>query len=69
MANRGIGEVLTGAAVLLFTSELPEVPLACDRAIVLFAGRVVQEMSAADADEATLLRASHGLVAHSEVDA
>jgi ribose transport system ATP-binding protein len=59
----------TGAAVLLFTSELPEIPLACDRAIVLFAGRVVQEMSAADADEATLLRASHGLVAQSEVDA
>ena len=25
-----------GAAVLLFTSELPEIPLACDRAIVLF---------------------------------
>jgi ribose transport system ATP-binding protein len=50
-----------GAAVLLFTSELPEIPLACDRAIVLFGGRVVQEMPAAHADEATLLRASHGL--------
>jgi ribose transport system ATP-binding protein len=51
-----------GAAVMLFTSELPEIALACDRVIVLFAGRVVHEMPAADADEATLLRASHGLV-------
>jgi ribose transport system ATP-binding protein len=51
-----------GAAVLLFTSELPEIALACDRVIVLFAGRIVHEMPAAEADEATLLRASHGLV-------
>jgi ribose transport system ATP-binding protein len=51
-----------GAAVMMFTSELPEIALACDRVIVLFAGRVVHEMLAADADEATLLRASHGLV-------
>lgn len=58
-----------GAAVLLFTSELPEIPLACDRVIVLFAGRVVHEMPAADADEAILLRASHGLIARREADA
>ena len=50
-----------GSAVLLFTSELPEIALACDRAIVLFGGRVVAEMPAADADEASLLRAAHGL--------
>ncbi len=50
-----------GSAVLLFTSELPEITLACDRAIVLFGGRVVAEMPAAEADEATLLRAAHGL--------
>jgi ribose transport system ATP-binding protein len=50
-----------GSAVLLFTSELTEIPLACDRAIVLFAGRVVDEMPAAGADEGTLLRAAHGL--------
>jgi ribose transport system ATP-binding protein len=55
-----------GAAVLLFTSELPEIRLACDRAIVLFGGRVVQEMSAAAADDAVLLRAAHGLVARRE---
>ncbi len=52
----------SGAAVLLFTSELPEIPLACDRAIVLFGGRVVDEMPAADATEETLLRSAHGLV-------
>jgi len=51
----------TGASVLLFTSELVEIPLACDRVIVLFGGRVVREMSAAEADEPTLLRSAHGL--------
>jgi ribose transport system ATP-binding protein len=50
-----------GSAVLLFTSELPEIALACDRAIVLFGGRVVAEMPASEADEASLLRAAHGL--------
>jgi ribose transport system ATP-binding protein len=52
-----------GAAVLLFTSELPEIRLACDRAIVLFAGRISGEMPASEADEARLLRAAHGLPA------
>jgi len=55
----------SGAAVLLFTSELPEIPLACDRALVLFGGRIVGEMPASEADETTLLRAAHGLAAHS----
>ena len=55
-----------GSAVLLFTSELPEIRLACDRALVLFGGRLAREMSAAEADEATLLRAAHGLVAPRE---
>ena len=50
-----------GAAVLLYTSELEEIQLACDRAVVLFGGRVVEELPAAEADEATLLRAAHGL--------
>jgi ribose transport system ATP-binding protein len=59
----------SGAAVLLFTSELPEIPLTCDRAIVLFGGRVVDELPAAEADEARLLRAAHGLVPRSPVPA
>jgi len=50
-----------GSAVLLFTSELTEIALACDRAIVLFGGRVVAEMPVSEADEATLLRSAHGL--------
>jgi ribose transport system ATP-binding protein len=50
-----------GAAVLLYTSELSEIQLACDRAIVIFGGEVVAEIAAADADEATLLRAAHHL--------
>ena len=50
-----------GAAVLLYTSELKEIQLACDRVIVIFGGQVVAEMPAADADEATLLRAAHNL--------
>ena len=37
-----------GAAVLLYTSELEEVQLACDRAVVIFGGRVVDEMPARD---------------------
>lgn len=50
-----------GAAILLFTSELPEIQLVCDRTLVLFGGRVVQELKASDATEGALLRASHGL--------
>jgi ribose transport system ATP-binding protein len=50
-----------GTAVLLYTSELNEIQLACDRAIVIFGGEVVAEIEAADADEATLLRAAHNL--------
>lgn len=50
-----------GASVLLYTSELAEVQLACDRAIVIFGGRVVDVIDAADADEPRLMRAAYGL--------
>jgi ribose transport system ATP-binding protein len=50
-----------GAAVLLYTSELEEIQLACDRAVVIFGGRVVGEIAGPDASEAALLRAAHGL--------
>ncbi len=59
----------TGSAVLLFTSELAEIPLACDRALVMFGGRIVNEIPAHEADEPTLLRAAHGLVPRAEVAA
>jgi ribose transport system ATP-binding protein len=50
-----------GAAVLLFTSELPEIQLVCDRTIVVYRGAVTAEMPAAHADEPALLKAAHGL--------
>ena len=50
-----------GAAVLYYTSELAEVRLACDRVVVIFNGRVVDVIDAADADEPTLMRAAYGL--------
>ncbi|WP_224814242.1 sugar ABC transporter ATP-binding protein [Hasllibacter sp. MH4015] len=50
-----------GAAILFYTSELEEVRLACDRAVVIFNGRVVDVIDAADADEQTLMRAAYGL--------
>jgi ribose transport system ATP-binding protein len=52
-----------GAAVLFYTSELGEVSLACDRAVVIFNGRVVDIIDAAQADEGTLMRAAYGLTA------
>ena len=52
-----------GAAVLLYTSELKEIQLACDRAIVIFGGKVVAEIAVEDADEPTLLRAAYDLPA------
>jgi len=56
----------SGSAVLLFTSELPEVQLACNRVIVMFGGRLVDEMPAVEADEKALLRAAHGLPSEAE---
>jgi ribose transport system ATP-binding protein len=52
-----------GAAILYYTSELNEVQAACDRAIVIFGGRVVDEIAAVDADEPHLMRAAYGLTA------
>ena len=53
--------VEAGAAVLFYTSELKEVQLVCDRAIVIFGGTVVAEIAVADADEPALLRAAYNL--------
>ena len=50
-----------GAAVLLFTTEFPEIQLVCDRTIVVYRGAVTAEMPASDADEPALLKAAHGL--------
>jgi ribose transport system ATP-binding protein len=50
----------TGAAVVMFTSELREVSLLCDRVAVLHAGRVVAELPP-ETSESDLLSAAHGL--------
>jgi ribose transport system ATP-binding protein len=50
-----------GSSVLLYTSELEEVQLVCDRAVVIFGGRVVDVMPAEVADEPALMRAAYGL--------
>ena len=50
-----------GAAILLYTSELAEIPLVCDRVIVLHGGQIVDEQPAATATESSLLTAAHGL--------
>ena len=52
-----------GAAILYYTSELAEVRMACDRAIVIFNGGVVDIIDAKDADDQTLMRAAYGLTA------
>jgi ribose transport system ATP-binding protein len=49
-----------GAAVIMFTSELREIALVCDRSAVLHNGRIVAELPA-DAGESALLHAAHGL--------
>jgi ribose transport system ATP-binding protein len=50
-----------GKSVLFYTSELEEIQLACDRAIVIFGGRVVDVLPVEIADEAALTRAAYGL--------
>jgi ribose transport system ATP-binding protein len=50
-----------GAAILLFTTEFPEIQLVCDRTIVVYRGAVTAEMPASEADEPALLKAAHGL--------
>ncbi len=50
-----------GHSVLYYTSELEEVQLVCDRAIVIFGGRVVDVLPVELADEAALTRAAYGL--------
>jgi len=58
-----------GAAVLYYTSELDEVRLACDRAMVIFKGSVVETIGAAGATDARLMRAAHGLTGAERVPA
>ncbi len=51
-----------GKSILLFTSELREIELVCDRVIVLYGGKIVAEYDAANCTEELLLNAAHGRV-------
>jgi ribose transport system ATP-binding protein len=57
-----------GTSVLLYTSELEEVQLVCERAVVIFGGRVVDVLPAEIADEAALMRAAYGLPRGAQVE-
>ena len=57
-----------GKSVLFYTSELEEIQLACDRAIVIFGGRVADVLPVEIADEAALTRAAYGLPRGVEAD-
>jgi rhamnose transport system ATP-binding protein len=49
-----------GIAVLMISSELPEVLGMADRVLVIREGRLVAEIARADADEASIMRAATG---------
>ena len=50
-----------GKSVLLFTSELREIQLACDRAIVIYEGKVRSDLPIEKCNEENLLNAAHGI--------
>ena len=50
-----------GKSVLLFTSELREIQLACDRAIVIYEGEVSAELDIEKCSEENLMNAAHGI--------
>ena len=50
-----------GKSVLLFTSELREIQMSCDRAIVIYEGKVQATLPIEKCDEENLMNAAHGL--------
>ena len=59
--HRLIGELAgRGVAVLMISSELPEVLGVADRVLVMHEGRLVEELSRAEADQERVIRAATG---------
>src|SRR5581483_7731320 len=58
-----------GVAVLMISSELPEVLGMADRIIVLFEGRLIREFKRGEADEDAIMRAATGIVEEAACDA
>ena len=56
-----------GVAVLMISSELPEVLGMADRIVVLFEGSVAREFTRAEADEHAIMRAATGMVEEARV--
>jgi rhamnose transport system ATP-binding protein len=56
------GLVAEGMAVLMISSEMPEVLGMADRVVVLHEGRITAQLSRAEADEDAIMRAASGLV-------
>jgi len=54
-----------GKSVLLFTSELREIQLTCDRAIVIYEGKVQANLEIEKCSEENLINAAHGLLVSS----
>ena len=57
------GLVADGMAVLMISSELPEVLGMADRVLVLHEGRLTAQLDRAEADEDSVMRAASGLEA------
>ncbi len=51
-----------GKSVLLFTSELREIQMVCDRAIVIYEGKVQADLSIELCSEENLMNAAHGIL-------
>jgi rhamnose transport system ATP-binding protein len=55
------GLVADGMAILMISSELPEVLGMADRVLVLHEGRMTAELSRSEANEDSIMRAASGL--------